>query len=143
MIQRGILSCQHIDLEYFLWKINTCDQHNNMGIKTVSGQLQVHVRKHVLAILTTYMKARLYTDNNSGESISFYSKRDQISDTWFWFTFGWEYFVSLIFLFTSQVHSDAWVVGYLICMYRKLSSLNFNIFSITNWNETLQVAVFR
>ena len=36
----------------------------------------------------------------------------------------------------------AWVVGYLICIYRKVSSLNFNIFSITNWNETLQVAVF-
>ena len=36
----------------------------------------------------------------------------------------------------------AWVVGYLICIYRKLSSLTFNIFSVTNFNESLHSGVF-
>ena len=36
----------------------------------------------------------------------------------------------------------AWVLGYLICIYKKLNSLTFNIFLITNFNETLQVGAF-
>ena len=53
--KRILKGCKHIDCKYFLWRINSDHHYHDMETKPYLEDLKKHVRKHVLAILTTYI----------------------------------------------------------------------------------------